>query len=1070
MKILKKILILVMVLMTTLIAFVKINVKADTLGTEYTQKIVSVVFDNSGSMSSRVYGKDESGTSVELGKRYSYASYALDILISLMNENDKLVITPMNNARGDEWEDKSIQVNLKNETRDEEVAKLFYETTSNKENPLDPNRIPLFTNTSPGTPYGSIDRALVAFSQMTGEQLPSKNDYDESDNKEYWLIILTDGQLSKRKDGQSITLKDKHSLSSELEETLGEYSYLNTIYFAFGNENQIVNLEGTSVDKNLAFTPYIASEGDSIIASMKDIANKLSRRFELPSQNVRFDANKIYVDLNEYSSNYLSFKSISILAQNCNAVLKSVEYSSKNYSQKQIKITRPSILDSRGILNMSNGYLGLLEFEDVFDGGILTLEFANADGTIDNLNLSNENVYILVEPALLIKPLFTHKGEIIDMAYVNSYLTVNDKIKVDYSVTNPVEGSEIGNLDIFGKYTAVVSYCGKESSVGEEISLEIGSNQINIEITFENGYTLLASTLCVVESDPTIHRITSEVFKELDGTPYNNQVKYTVYYNDQVVSKKDLESGSYTISVSVVDPFGKTVSNKYSIVDDKIVVDVNISQQNLGKYEITCKVVYNAHDKISRSNKETLVILPKNLEIQVLSSDVIIGEHNLEKNQESIAFKVVADGKEFYIDSSIFKCKMTIDGVDITDKVNKTKGLFIYIPNSGSLPKDLQTLGKKTVTLTIESDYYKTLTASSSFEIQKTSYKIEVLPTEGKEIDIYNLDNCIAEVRFKIYRNGDPLSVEEVQTLLENGEIRINEHAFGWLAGLPCGLKTFVETVGGEPEIVCKVYNDGISFLNLDNLTASFIFPSEKEIEIRYMDGYASDVLVFTPVSFSSRITKWAILLLYILILLHLVLYVLGFIIREPFPSGYIVSGNISGKKMTSQKPKIKAVNCGNDRYGVLKWHLFRFIPFCELNYQKARDFGGIGEMRFVKGEIRVILSKKDVYKLSYDKSDDRTHKLEEYLDDLKRGKVSTRSKLEFNCDLSKIPHELVNGIANVTPNKGAKKKKEKKIVAVPMWRTMFLLKKVTRTTSSSGRVTEKSEVTRFVTFVKSNK
>ena len=198
MRVIKKTLILIITLLVAFVAMTKVDVKAETLGTEYTQKIVSVVFDNSGSMASRVYGDDGTGNSVELGKRYSYASYALDILISLMNEQDKLAITPMNNAQGDEWNDKSIEVNLKNANRDEEINKLFYETASNKDNPLIADKIPLFTNSAPGTPYGSVNRALKAFSQLTGEDLPSAKDFDENSNKEYWLIILTDGLMSKK--------------------------------------------------------------------------------------------------------------------------------------------------------------------------------------------------------------------------------------------------------------------------------------------------------------------------------------------------------------------------------------------------------------------------------------------------------------------------------------------------------------------------------------------------------------------------------------------------------------------------------------------------------------------------------------------------------------------------------------------------------------------------------------------------------------------------------------------------------------------------------------------------------
>ena len=54
----------------------------------YTKKIVSVLYDNSGSMT-----KTDNGTSVA---REEYAIYSMQMLMSLLGPDDELIITPLN--------------------------------------------------------------------------------------------------------------------------------------------------------------------------------------------------------------------------------------------------------------------------------------------------------------------------------------------------------------------------------------------------------------------------------------------------------------------------------------------------------------------------------------------------------------------------------------------------------------------------------------------------------------------------------------------------------------------------------------------------------------------------------------------------------------------------------------------------------------------------------------------------------------------------------------------------------------------------------------------------------------
>ena len=59
--------------------------------TSYTKnKVVSVLFDNSGSMT-EVNGQDV--------YRWEYAKYALQTLMTTLGKNDTLIITPMNSGR-----------------------------------------------------------------------------------------------------------------------------------------------------------------------------------------------------------------------------------------------------------------------------------------------------------------------------------------------------------------------------------------------------------------------------------------------------------------------------------------------------------------------------------------------------------------------------------------------------------------------------------------------------------------------------------------------------------------------------------------------------------------------------------------------------------------------------------------------------------------------------------------------------------------------------------------------------------------------------------------------------------
>jgi len=139
--------------------------------TRYTQKIVSVVYDNSGSMLQSVNGSEE---------RTHPATYSLAMLMSLLNERDEMILMPMNNAPTD-----GLKVDLSDPDRNAVLNKIVNDPVLN-------------AASGQGTPKNSMTRAI---NQLKQRGLKDEQNLIDSDpSKEYWLVILTDGGFENSSD------------------------------------------------------------------------------------------------------------------------------------------------------------------------------------------------------------------------------------------------------------------------------------------------------------------------------------------------------------------------------------------------------------------------------------------------------------------------------------------------------------------------------------------------------------------------------------------------------------------------------------------------------------------------------------------------------------------------------------------------------------------------------------------------------------------------------------------------------------------------------------------------------
>ncbi len=216
---------LAVLLLLTVLPALPLTASAESL---YIRKIVSLVFDDSGSM-----GSD--------GK-YDYANYALQAFCGMLNSEDQLFVTYMSAQNTPE------KMNLSPSGIQDTV-----DTISGK------------SCGSGGTPFRAVE---TAYNKL-------KSVKDSNPNTQYWLVVITDGQFS----GIS---------ADEMNVKIGEYAQS---VMPNGTNPQITFL-GIGGDAQLpnsskgVYTYYAASES-SIVSTMAQMADQISGRTRLQSGSIR---------------------------------------------------------------------------------------------------------------------------------------------------------------------------------------------------------------------------------------------------------------------------------------------------------------------------------------------------------------------------------------------------------------------------------------------------------------------------------------------------------------------------------------------------------------------------------------------------------------------------------------------------------------------------------------------------------------------------------------------------------------------------------------------------------------
>jgi hypothetical protein len=707
---------------------------SDDSDVRYTKKIVSVLYDNSGSMQNSVVYPNRPATEAESVSRQHYASYALQMLMSMLSDRDELVVTPMNVPTGslgapeiDEttYKTYSVKVDLSSSDRDGEIRRVMSESLIAK-------------TPYGGTPSNSIDFAIK---NLTAKGLmDSQNLAATPKDTEHWLVILTDGAFSgctNDNDKPDIPLTVQM-----LNSKISNYPALKTIFIGFSGDAP--NLTGTSLTQNYPFTSYVAPDAASLTHAMQSVANQLSGRYMLDPALYTVDGNKVKVHIDRLD---FSLRNISFIAQSCNA-----ELDSATYEGKAMDISHPCEIIPLGDLgskaNIRNGCSAVINGNKFFSGGTLTLEFSAP--------VTKENLSIMAEPALTIKSyverLDGSNWVLTDEQYINANLVKDNKLRVGYDVYEQATGKKIDINTIFDDVVSSVTYAKNSYAIGEEIPLVTGNNEIAVSVSVMDGaYKMYSTVRCIIEEDPKNYRIDANVADKISYYDKCAYASYTIYADGQKLNSLD----SYDYEATVTAPDGSTATFKKGasreLSEDNGVVSLKIDavEGKYGTYTVKFKV-YNEF-RISREANHTLEYKQPEITVNPTGTDRL----NSLGSKAQMEFEILADGTR-------------LEGQDLKRFTSEAKA---YNPD-GSEAEVKLTVGTTSVICSFTVTQYgkskvefsasdgKGLSADAEFSVGCYPASFEV---KGTHPDKLPSKNTKAEFTYVCYIDGKQMTEAELE-------------------------------------------------------------------------------------------------------------------------------------------------------------------------------------------------------------------------------------------------------------------------------------------------------------------
>ncbi len=793
-------------------------------GGTYTKKVVSVLYDNSGSMHDTT------------DWRHEYAYYSIQMLAALLNERDNLIITPLNkNGLVNNSKKNSKEIELDKSDRNNQIKTALEGT---------------FLSPSGGTPYGPMSYAIE---HLIDRGMTTSDKMSTDENTEYWLFVMSDGAFT----GTSQT-----EMEAKFADIIKGYNNFQMVYMGMGGN--VANLEKPT-NSVLAgasnFTGYHVKDVSTVVKTMQSVANQISGRFTANAQLYTISGKKVTVHLSKLD---YAVRNLSVMLQSVGSSA-NISLVSATHQQSTTSVKQPCVI-SMQTSNGPNlkGYSAVVQANSGYmSGGDLVLEFSD---TVNNFSL-------MVEPALRLNTVIQRKegGQWVDTDrhYINGNMLPGQEIRALYEVYSEDKNQVVDITKLFGAVVSKVTYAGKEYGVGDPMPLQLGNHEIGILVTADGSYQMYGSFSCIVAAKPDAYRVKGSIASADGGLGQKYNLSFLVYANDVQLTKNDLTAYQYTIigtDASGADiPVNATVA-----ADGTVTAQVNLEPYAYGNSTFTLRVT--DPDGFQREDTVQGQHIPTSVGATVLGTNQLsMTQHAWKQNTQSLTFQANCAGDMVDFTTDFCGYQLTVGGKDVTNDCTVQGEKVIFVPNTDLLSEQLSRVGTVPVEFKVFVKAHPQIshTAQATLTVTPTVFAVYTEQTGGP-VSPFEMDRSDAKVRISVERDGQFLTEEELWALYESGELKV--------AAKGNFLHRIFDKISSYHTVYTTETENGIAYLvatpqqrhgaALALFTTLALFPGDRNVTAEYGTQSAASAFHIDPPDPWSYLWRFLVLLLVIHILM----------------------------------------------------------------------------------------------------------------------------------------------------------------------------------------------------------
>ena len=562
----------------------------------YIRKIVSVVYDDSGSMRSQ--------------DRWANANYAMQMFCGMLNSEDQLYVTYMHRSQSiSGYTPEKVDLSAVGIQASVDAIRAIKDDGS--------------------TPYTAVE---LAFDKL--KQVP-----DANPNTQYWLVVITDGAFDECATDGVIDDKDRKFLNDHLDE------YTKTV-MPNGTTPKVTYLSiagalAPDEDQSKGIYTYYANNTAEIIDAMNGLADRVSGRTRLDRSSITIlDSNTLQV------SSAIPLLNIAAFVQGSDVRIVKATHGQDSI----IPISRQALINYPNHPNLQGSSYLLGDSQTVIGSGTYNIVF---DKEVD-IN----DVVVLFEPALETRMTITLNGkEIVDNSELDD-AQENDKVSVSCKIYEMGTNKEIDpsllpagtsfEITVLENGTEVKKSTGQEMTLSDYVLKQVPT-ELSAAVIIE-GFSPIQRSVRFTPKEyapRVVYTISSAFESDTKSVKYDDiasnkdlAIGFTVYADGNAITDantvKDLNP---TINVS---PQGNGGNVSYSD-DGRIIFTPNVAStqdMSAGSYtvDVTCTLLDGT------SARETYTVLLSDYQVFAADADRSVKKTELFENTASVSFYITKDG------------------------------------------------------------------------------------------------------------------------------------------------------------------------------------------------------------------------------------------------------------------------------------------------------------------------------------------------------------------------------------------------------------------------------------------